>query len=130
MGFLLDTHAMIWWVAGDERLPRNAREAIASVDADVYVSAASAWEVATKVRLGKLPGAVTLAAHFTRICRDQGFSPLPITLDQALAAGTLDGAHRDPFDRMLIAQSLLLDLTLISNERLFDDYGVNRLWQT
>jgi len=126
--FLLDTHTLLWWLDGDRRLSRRARNAIADEDNSVLVSAASAWEIATKVRLGKLPGAIEVAAELPAIVRRQSFEPLPIAIVHALRAGNLPGPHRDPFDRMLIAQAQAEDLGLVSNERVFDAYGVRRVW--
>jgi PIN domain nuclease of toxin-antitoxin system len=94
----------------------------------VFVSAASVWEITTKFRIGKLPGAADIVGDIPRVVASQAFSPLPITLAHAQRAGLLAGAHRDPFDRMLIAQAQVEDLLLVTNERLFDDYGVRRLW--
>ena len=94
----------------------------------VLVSAASAWEIATKVRIGKLPGAVEVAARFQECLMTQGFTPLDISTEHALRAGSLPGPHRDPFDRMLIAQAQSLNVPLISNERIFDNYGISRIW--
>lgn len=93
----------------------------------MFVSAASAWEVTTKARLGKLI-AGPLGQDFAGEVRRQGFVPLPITLDHGQRAGSLPGHHRDPFDRMLIAQAQAQNLVLVSNETLFDAYGVQRLW--
>jgi len=126
--FLLDTHTLLWWLDGDRRLSRRARNAIADEDNSVLVSAASAWEIATKVRLGELPGAIEVAAELPAIVRRQSFEPLPIAIVHALRAGNLPGPHRDPFDRMLIAQAQAEDLGLVSNERVFDAYGVRRVW--
>lgn len=92
------------------------------------VSAASAWEIATKHRLGKLPGAEALVLDITGAIAEQNFMELPITVEEAARAGALPGLHRDPFDRMLIAQALARNLVLISSESLFDRYGVRRLW--
>jgi PIN domain nuclease of toxin-antitoxin system len=125
---LLDTHALLWWLAGDARLADAARAAIADATNEVYVSAASAWEVTTKHRLGKLPGAGPLAVDFAREVVRQGFLPLEITLVHGQDAGALPGPHRDPFDRMLIAQARHEHMALISNEVAFDGYGVARLW--
>ena len=125
---LLDTHALLWWLDGDERLPAEARERIGDEDNAVLVSAASAWEIATKVRIGKLPGAVEVAERMPEILLSQGFTSLPISIEHARKAGLLAGPHRDPFDRMLIAQAQLENLLLVSNEELFDAYGVQRLW--
>jgi PIN domain nuclease of toxin-antitoxin system len=125
---LLDTHALIWWLAGDERLPLAARNAIADESNVVFVSAASAWEVSTKHRLGKLPGAGPLAVDFAREIRAQGFEPLPITLEHGQVAGSLSGEHRDPFDRLLAAQARGEMMALVSNDAAFDDCGVARIW--
>lgn len=112
----------------DERLSQLARRAIADEANVILVSAASAWEVATKYRLGKLPGADEIAPDIAGAIADQDFEDLPITVTDAARAGALPGHHRDPFDRMLIAQAQARSLVLISNEPLFDRYGVRRLW--
>jgi PIN domain nuclease of toxin-antitoxin system len=125
---LLDTHALLWWFAGDARLPRAARSAIEDESNAVFVSAASAWEVSTKHRLGRLPGAGPLAVDFAREVRAQGFQQLPISLEHAQLAGVLPGAHRDPFDRMLAAQARAELMAVVSNETLFDEYGIARIW--
>jgi PIN domain nuclease of toxin-antitoxin system len=123
----LDTHAVLWWFQGDARLPIRVRRAI-DEGIDVFVSAVSAYEVSLKHRLGKLPEGAVLARNFERMVTEQLFEPLPLTSRHALMAGELPIAHRDPFDRMLVAQAILEDLTLVSNERLFDASGVSRLW--
>jgi len=97
-------------------------------DNDVLVSAASAWEIATKHRKGKLPEAEALARDIAGAIADQDFEELAVTVDDAARAGALPGPLRDPFDRMLIAQALSRNLVLISNESLFDRYDVRRLW--
>ena len=128
MRLLLDTHAFLWWLAGDPSLPVGARGAIADEANEVFVSAASSWEIATKHRIGKLPDVAAIVADIERAAIDQGFTVLPITLKHGQAAGALPGPHRDPFDRMLVAQALLEGLVLVSNEQPFDGYGVKRLW--
>ena len=128
MRLLLDTHAFLWWIINDDRLSLAARRAIAEDENDVLVSAVSAWEITTKHRTGKLPAAEPLAENFVRAIDFEGFEELPITVDEAARAGGLPGPLRDPFDRMLIAQALARNLVLISNEFLFDRYGVRRLW--
>jgi len=125
---LLDTHALLWWLDGDRSLTRRARTAITDEDNVILVSAASAWEITAKARLGKLPGADAVAADVVGSVASQRFSSLGITMLHAQRAGRLPGAHRDPFDRMLIAQAQLEDLMLVSNESAFDAYGVSRLW--
>ena len=92
------------------------------------MSAASAWEVATKHRIGRLPLAGPLAVDFAAEVRRQAFVPLPITLEHGQLAGALASAHRDPFDRMLVAQARLERMALVSNERAFDAFDVSRLW--
>ena len=128
MALLLDTHAFIWWLAGDDRLSESARKAIGDSAARVFVSAASAWEIATKVRLGKLPGAEEVARDPVAVIEAEDFEPLSIGVLHAAVAGQLPGPHRDPFDRMLIAQALAEELTLVTNERLFEAFGVDLLW--
>jgi PIN domain nuclease of toxin-antitoxin system len=128
MRLLLDTHALIWWVTDDPALSRAAWDAIGDSANEILASAASAWEIATKHRIGKLPQAGPLAQDFVGSIAAEGFIGLPIGVREAEAAGRLSGPHRDPFDRMLIAQALAQSLTLISNERVFDCYGVARLW--
>lgn len=124
---LLDTHAFLWWLDGDAQLPVAVRRRIISADL-VHVSAASAWEITTKARLGKLPGALAVAADVSGCVLQQAFLSLDITVAHAQRAGNLAGPHRDPFDRMLIAQAQTDDLVLVSNEAIFDHYGINRLW--
>ncbi len=125
---LLDTHALIWWLAGDEALSRSAREAIGDEANTVAVSAASAMEVSTKVRIGKLPGATLLAQDFEAIVAAQGFTELPITIHHARLAGEMTIPHKDPFDRLLIAQAQSEGMVLVSNEALFVGFAVQRLW--
>ncbi|MEY4608131.1 MAG: hypothetical protein RL625_348 [Gemmatimonadota bacterium] len=128
MRLLLDTHALLWWLAGDRQLSVTARRTISDQRYEVFVSAASAWEVTTKHRLGKLPMAGPLAVDFVREVRRQGFTPLPISLEHAQVAGALPNDHRDPFDRMLVAQAREEKLALVSNETVFDRFGVTRVW--
>lgn len=128
MRLLLDTHALIWWLADDQALSRNAYEAIAKRANLVFVSAATAWEIATKHRIGKLPVLGWKIGELGRVLSREAFVDLPVSLTHGELAGSLAGDHRDPFDRMLMAQALTEELTLVSNERLFDGFGVSRLW--
>lgn len=128
MRLLLDTHALLWWLDGDRKLPRKVRELVGDVSTTVLVSAASVWEITTKARIGKLPGAVAVAADVSACIASQGFASLAISIEHAQRAGTLPGPHRDPFDRMLIAQAQAEDLSVVTNERIFDGYGVKRVW--
>jgi PIN domain nuclease of toxin-antitoxin system len=125
---LLDTHTLLWWLSDDPALTKPARRIIAETKNVVFVSAASAWEIATKVRLGKLPSAADLAADFTGHLQREGFQILAISAEHAIRAGLLPGAHKDPFDRMLIAQAQAENIPIVSNEALFDTFGVRRLW--
>lgn len=128
MRLLLDTHALIWWLAGDDRLGAAARSAMENPDNPVFVSAVSAMEVATKFRLGKLADAAELALNFAQIVMQNGFLELPLSIGHAARAGSLRADHRDPFDRILIAQAELEQMALISNESLFDAFGIIRIW--
>lgn len=128
MRLLLDTHAFLWWLDGDRRLSVAARKKIADESNVILISAASAWEITTKARLGKLPGALDVAADVAAAVASQGFAALEISIIHAQRAGRLPGDHRDPFDRMLVAQAQLEDVPIVSNERVFDAYGVNRIW--
>ena len=128
MRLLLDTHALLWWLAGDLRLSIRARTAIDAADAEVYVSVVSVFEIATKHRLGKLPLEPDIAADLVATITGHGFVHLPLDPKVAELAGRLPGPHRDPFDRLLIAQAITADLAFVSNEAGFDAYGVRRLW--
>ena len=128
MRLLLDTHALLWWLAGSERLSQPAQQAIADEANDVLVSAASAWEIATKYRLGRLPSAEVVALDIAGVIAAQDFEEMPVTVEDAARAGALPGRHRDPFDRMLIAQAQARNLAIISIDVHFDSYGVRRLW--
>jgi PIN domain nuclease of toxin-antitoxin system len=128
MRLMLDTHALLWWLDGDRRLPARVRALIGDSANEVLVSAASVWEITTKARLGKLPRARTVAADVPACIDAQGFVPLPITVRHAQRAGALAGPHRDPFDRMLIVQAQAEGVPIASNETIFDGYGVARLW--
>ena len=128
MALLLDTHAFVWWLEGSSKLSKRARAAIADPDQQVFVSAATAWELATKYRLGKLPSVAPIINDIAAQISLQSFEALEVTVVHGQRAGSLAGEHRDPFDRMLIAQARSEDLTLVSNEKLFDTFGVDRLW--
>lgn len=122
-GLLLDTHVFLWWQLDDAQLSVAARARIAA-EARVFVSAASVWEASIKASLGKLelpePISAALGKH--------GFLPLPITCLHAEAASRLPYHHRDPFDRMLIAQAQTEGLLLVTHDMLFKGYDVNVLW--
>ena len=128
MRLLLDTHAFLWWIEGSSRLSARARRAIEDGGNSKFVSAASAWEITTKYRLGKLPEASELAPNVVDAIAGEDFEELPVSVEDGARAGALPELHRDPFDRMLIAQALGAGLILVSRETLFDRYGVQRLW--
>ena len=112
---LLDTNAVLWWFASDSRLSAVARNAISSDDASILVSSASAWEICTKVRIGKLPTARDLCEDFQGFLNRYGFEPLSISVEHARLAGRMAGAHKDPFDRILAAQALIEGVPLVTN---------------
>lgn len=128
MRILLDTHALLWALTDSPKLSKKARQALSAPEAEQFVSAASAMEIFTKHRLGKLPEAGDLVNHWDRIMAPPGYTPLPITIAHAARAGGLRFSHGDPFDRLLIAQAQLERLALVSNEKLFDGLGVERIW--
>ena len=128
MRVLLDTHTLLWVDTEPERVSAKARSVLETLSTEVLVSAASAWEIATKVRIGKLPQAAAFSAEMPRRLEMLGFHSLAVTMEHALRAGQLPGTHKDPFDRMLIAQAHAENLALISNERVFDAYGIRRIW--
>lgn len=127
MRLLLDTHALLWWLLDDPAMPAAPRRAIERAEA-VFVSAASVWEVAIKQRLGKLPELAIAATELPGLIRDSRFLPLPIDERHAAAVVSLPLHHRDPFDHLLIAQASIEQLTLVSRDRRFADYGVKLRW--
>jgi len=124
---LLDTHVLLWWLNGGTKLSRRARNFIKTQETTVLVSAVSAWEIAIKSEAGKLE-AGPLVTDFHKELELEGFAELPISAHHAIRAGILGGPHRDPFDRMLIAQAQAESVPVISKDKLFDDYGVRRIW--
>lgn len=127
MRVLLDTHTLIWWLVDHPHLSMRARHVIEDETNDIFVSAASVWEIATKRRIGKLETDPFVHGIEEEIATER-FSTLPITASHAEKAGGFDHPHRDPFDRMLIGQAIVDGLVIISNESLFDEFGVLRLW--
>ena len=125
---LLDTHAIIWWQTRNARLSNHARVTIDDESNVRMFSAASVWEIVTKHRLGRLPAVEEFVHDIVERLTNQGYEELPISATEAALSGSLPGPVHDPFDRMLIAQALLNGLVLVSNERVFDQYGVQRLW--
>jgi PIN domain nuclease of toxin-antitoxin system len=124
---LVDTHALVWWLEGREKLSAKARAVIEDSETDIYISAASAWELAIKSQIGKFRANV-LVRNFDHQIQEEGFIELPISIEHTLRAGLLSGGHKDPFDRMLIAQAQVENLPVISKDDWFDDYSVQRIW--
>jgi PIN domain nuclease of toxin-antitoxin system len=128
MRLLLDTHALLWWFTDDDRLSDTARRVIGDEANEVFVSAASAWEIATKERLGKLDGVPDAAARFAELVAADGFVHLPVSYLHALRAGGYELPNRDPFDRMLAAQSELESLVLVTGDPVFEAFGTRTVW--
>ena len=123
---LLDSHTLLWWILDHPALTPAAREAISGRDNTVIVSAASAWEIAIKFRAGRLPEAAGLVSNFPIEIVQEGFQLLPISAEHAIRAGLLPGPHKDPFDRMLIAQSQAEGAPIISNDGIFESFRRRR----
>lgn len=126
MQFLVDTHALIWFADGDSRLPAGARTLIEEKSNVAYVSLISVWELAIKESIGKLGLATPVDQYLQQALAS--FTLLPMTYAHALATAKLPFHHRDPFDRMLIAQSQVDQLPIVSHDKQFDAYGVERWW--
>ena len=122
---LIDTHALLWWLSGDRRLPRRSRLAVADPDNHILVSAVSAWEVAVKAAIGKLDAPDGLID----VVEESGLAWIPIVPRDAYAAGGLPFHHRDPFDRLLVAQAIARAAPIISHDAALDPYGIVRLWR-
>ncbi len=127
--FLFDTHALIWWWNDNPLLPQTVRRRLLDPAGMIFVSAASAWEVATKVRLGKWQEAVEAAELFEMLCERNGFERLPVTVAHGLLAGSLPGEHRDPFDRMIAAQAIHDDLVVITRDPSLAALGCATFWE-
>lgn len=128
MRLLLDTHALLWWFFNDPKLSRQAKKAIADMNHTVLVSSASAWEIATKHRLGRLPEAGDVTQRLGFYLQKAQFSVLEITIEHALVAGRLPGPHKDPFDRMLIAQAQVEKIPIVTVDAVFPNYGIPVIW--
>jgi len=128
MRLLLDTHALLWWLFDDPKLPGTPRGLVADPDNTIMVSSASAWEICTKHRLGKLPAATELARDVEGWVLRAGFTELPVTIRHAQKAGAWPQPHRDPFDRMLAAQSVLEELPIVSRDQTLESFGARLIW--
>jgi PIN domain nuclease of toxin-antitoxin system len=127
MDVLLDTHALVWWMEDASRLSRRAATVIANTANRIFISAAVGWELSIKVSSGKMKPA-SILDDLERELEKASFVQLPITLEMALRAGSLPPHHRDPFDRMLVAQAQLLRVPVVSADTLLDNYQIKRLW--
>jgi PIN domain nuclease of toxin-antitoxin system len=126
---LVDTQALIWFADGSQKLSVTARARVEDLVVRRFVSAATIWEMAIKIPLGKLTLRAGTLSGFVQMLKSNGFDLLPITADDAVAVSDLPaGTHKDPFDRLIAAQCLRLDLTLITVDAAFDTYGVRRVW--
>ena len=126
---LLDTHALLWVLLDPARIPAETLATVRAPDTTVYVSAASAWEVATKHRLGKLQGAAAVVSGYREHLARLRAEELPITGHHALTAGTLQWSHRDPFDRVIVAQALLESLTVVTSDAVLTEFpAIRTLW--
>jgi PIN domain nuclease of toxin-antitoxin system len=125
---LLDTHAFLWFLAGDAKLSAKARRRVEDPRNESFVSIASVWEIAIKLGLGKLRLADSLAETLERATRGNDIALLPVSKAHAIAVSLLPDHHRDPFDRMLVVQAQAEEMALVTGDHAFDEYGVPRIW--
>jgi PIN domain nuclease of toxin-antitoxin system len=128
MNLLLDTQALLWFLLGDPRLSEKTRGRIVVTDGLVFVSPASLWEIAIKISLGKYALPSPFAAFWNEQFRANDFTLLPISVSHAARVVDLPFHHRDPFDRLIIAQALVEGIPVVSRDDVFDHYGVTRVW--
>lgn len=128
MTVLLDTHTFVWSLLKISRLSAKVADLIADEDNTVLISAASAWEIATKVRIGKLPEAEVIERDFEGLVSEAGYTLIAIDAAIALRAGRMPGEHRDPFDRILAAHALAQDIPILSIDPKLDTFGIRRIW--
>lgn len=121
MNLLLDTHALLWWLSDDPTLSEAARSAVADPENTVYLSAVVVWEMRIKQGIGKLD----LPGDFEKVLDGQAFSKLPVTVEHAHAIARLPEIHRDPFDRMLVAQATVESMTVVTRDRRIGEYGID-----
>jgi PIN domain nuclease of toxin-antitoxin system len=127
-GYLLDSHTLLWWLANAPQLGARARTAIAEGNRPIHVSAAVVWEIAIKSALGKLPMIADFQGQYPQLMTSNGFNRLDITDAHALRATYLEGAHRDPFDRLIAAQALVEDLVVVTRDPEIAGFGCKVLW--
>ncbi|NQU65836.1 MAG: type II toxin-antitoxin system VapC family toxin [SAR324 cluster bacterium] len=124
---LLDTHIFLWWLFDDPKLSKKIRKLLGDTNNPIFVSSASVWEIATKYRLGKLPAASSVAQNVPYWIQKAGFKPLVITPDHAQLSGSWEVDHRDPFDRMLAAQTRIENFSLISIDKIFSIFPIKTI---
>lgn len=128
MRFLVDSHALIWWWDGSPKLSDTVRAVLSDRGNTVHVSAATAWEIATKVRADKLPSMVERITIFDQSVVQDGFVHLDVRHEHGVVGGLLEGDHRDPFDRIIAAQAIVDDLILLTRDREIAAFGCEVLW--
>jgi len=128
MKYLLGTHAFLWFISNDKRLSKNANALIRDRSNELYFSSASAWEISIKVGLGRLSIQDEMESFLLDQLSENGILPLPITIPHAAYISKLPGIHKDPFDRILIAQSVIEEMPLLSRDRTVKKYDVNVIW--
>ena len=127
MSLLFDTHALIWFTEGNSNLSETAKKAVATESEKVFCSVASIWEMAIKLSLGKLRMSLNIQSEFCRLLEKNGFCLLPVEYPHAARVASLPWHHRDPFDRLLIAQAMIEKMAIISHDKQFDAYAVHRI---
>jgi PIN domain nuclease of toxin-antitoxin system len=125
---LFDSHALVWYLTGNKRLSPKARDIADDLESEVFVSAVCAWEIAAKVNRGRWPEAAQIANSLQEITLAQAFTALPITIEHARVAGFLPALHRDPFDRMLAAQSQVEGMPLVTADPAFRAFATLVIW--
>jgi PIN domain nuclease of toxin-antitoxin system len=124
---LVDSQVLFWWYSEPSKLSKRANSTIRDGDNTVFISAATAWELSIKTALGKL-NALQFVMDFSTYLEEEGFVELPIATSHAIRAGLLPARHKDPFDRLLVAQAQELSIPVVSSDRALDTYGVIRIW--
>lgn len=128
MRLLLDTHTLIWWWNSPGKLSSDVRDALRETAHEIFVSAVTGWEIANKVRIGKLPEMAEHIPHYSEHIPEDGFTHLPLDDRHSVRGGLMSGEHRDPFDRLLAAQALAEDLVIVTRDPVFAAFGCKTLW--
>jgi len=125
VNYLIDTHVLLWWLFNDPKLCNISRDILKNPQNNIFVSSASAWEIATKHRIGKMPEAEELLANYEILLKEIGFTELSVSTKHALKAGSIEVDHRDPFDRMLMAQAEIESMPIITYDKVFHKTSLN-----